>query len=209
MRERKFSLFTVFLITGCSTGIMMVDSTPPDSEIFVRSRSSENFQLIGKTPYKLSTGELKDKFNVEGAFALQTRHEGYEPQMVFVSEVPPNAEMNLFLNLKTLDQKALSEGSGNPEVLNKTLDQLFESQRLVKVGRYDDALIRLDQLAKENPNIAAIYEMQGGVFYIQKNYTKALDSYQKALRLNPENLELVNMKRYLEKYTKKTEASKP
>ncbi|MCB0361663.1 MAG: tetratricopeptide repeat protein, partial [Bdellovibrionales bacterium] len=87
------------------------------------------------------------------------------------------------------------------EAINHTVDSLFEIQRLVKVGRLDEALVKIRSLQDAEPNVAASYEMQGGIFYIQNDYPRALDAYQKALRLNPENVDSFNMKKYLESLT--------
>lgn len=209
---KKLLLIILGLIfVSCGGGVLVVDTLPPSAEIFVRSKTKNDFTLVGKAPYKLTADELKGKYEVDSSFVMEARLPGYDPQTLLVSELAPNTEMNVFLNLKNSADKAALENGGkgmSPEILNRTMDQLFESQRLVKVGRYDDALAELNRIQEANPNLSAVFEMQGGVFYIQKNYVKALDSYEKALRLNPENLELLSMKRYLENFVKKDDGSK-
>lgn len=208
MRNPIFLIINSFFILGCASGTLFVDTLPPEGEIYLKARSTEEYQLVGKAPYKMTAAEFRAKFGVEGPFGLEARSAGYRAQSILVTDLPQNSDLTVFLNLKSIEATGGTDenpGEVPQNRLNRAMDQIFESQRLVKVGRYDDALAQLSLLQQTHPNLSAIFEMQGGVFYIKKDYVKALDSYEKALRLNPENLELASMKRYLEKFVSKAD----
>jgi hypothetical protein len=102
---------------------MVVDTLPPASEIFLKTQSTEDFQLVGKAPYKVSLDEFRAKFKVDGSFAMEARNAGYTSQQILVSEIPNNADLKVFLNLKA--EAGKNGAAADPEViagLNLTLD---------------------------------------------------------------------------------------
>jgi tetratricopeptide (TPR) repeat protein len=197
MKKHFFGGFIALICVGCASGTVFVDTLPPGGEVYLKSKSNDQYEMVGTAPFQITAAEFREKYAVEGPFGIEGRLSGYMNQSVIVSELPTNSDLNVFLTLKS-ESEAMQSMK-----LNSTMDQIFESQRLVKVGRYDDALVQLNLLQQQNPNLSVIFEMQGGVFYIQKNYPKALDAYEKAARLNPNNLEVASMKKYLEKFVTK------
>lgn len=203
MRKLILTPIIILNLVACASGVIVIDTLPPAADIYIKAKTTEDFQLVGKAPYKVTLSEFIEKYKVDGSFGLEARSEGYLPHSALVTEVPQNADVNVFLNLKAEPKLGENKEAEETARLNLVMDQLFETQRLVKVGRYDDALSQLSRLQEKNPSLSAIFEMQGGVYYMQKDYPKALDSYEKAVRLNPSNLEVASMKKYLEKFVSK------
>lgn len=63
----------------------------------------------------------------------------------------------------------------------------LHAQRLGQVGRWRDALPRLEDLSQSNPNNFNILNTYGVALYHTKNYTGAVDHFQRALELAPNN----------------------
>ena len=42
-------------------------------------------------------------------------------------------------------------------------------------------------------------QIRGGIAFMKKDYEKALDAFRKAARSNPKNIEVLNIKNFLEK----------
>jgi tetratricopeptide (TPR) repeat protein len=189
-------LFLIYLFCiSCATGNIYIDTVPQGSPLYIKSNSTNEFILIGNSPLQVKSAEIKDTYNLTGPIAFKVTHDGFLQEYTYVTELPYNSDINILLTLKP------EYDSEKNLKLNKLMDQIFESQRLAKVGRYEEALKTLSTLQKDNPQLAVVYEMQGGIFYIQEQYNKALDAYEIAARLNPESLELLSMKRYLQKKT--------
>lgn len=185
---------------SCSTGELVISTTPPQADIRARTGSGQNYESIGKSPLRISGKELFGRLGGDGPIQIEISKEGFTQKEIIVSESPRNFDINFSIELK---EPPKDENESRP--INQTVDNLFEVQRLVKVGRLEDALEMIKLLQASQPNIAAVHEMQGGIFFIQKDLPKALDAYTKAVRLNPENSETLNMKRYLENLTKTSE----
>lgn len=145
---------------------------------------------------RISGKELSSRLGGDGPIQIEIAKEGFTQKEIIVSESPRNFDINFSIELRE------PEKDGNEsQPMNQTVDKLFEVQRLVKVGRLEDALEMIKILQASQPNIAAANEMQGGIFFIQKDIPKALDAYRKAVRLNPDNSEALSMMRYLENLT--------
>ena len=84
------------------------------------------------------------------------------------------------------------------EKFNHAVDDLFEAQRLVRVQRQEEALVVLRNLRNQTPDLSAIYEIEGGIYFLQKKYTDALDSYRLALKYNSKGIDALKMQIVLE-----------
>jgi tetratricopeptide (TPR) repeat protein len=82
--------------------------------------------------------------------------------------------------------------------VNALIDRMFETQTLARAGRYEDALEKLRAIEREAPQLAAVYELQGGVYYLMNRYREALDAYSLAAKLNPANPQITRMRQVLE-----------
>lgn len=200
--QLAIALFLLSVMAGqsCSTGELVISTTPPQADIRARTGSGQNYESIGKSPLRISGKELSGRLGGDGPIQIEISREGFSQKEIIVSESPRNFDINFSIELKETS-KDQDEGRS----INQTVDNLFEVQRLVKVGRLEDALEMIKLLQASQPSIAAVHEMQGGIFFIQKDIPKALDAYTKAVRLNPDNTEALNMKRYLENLTKTSE----
>ena len=89
------------------------------------------------------------------------------------------------------------------------MDRIFEAQRLVRASRLDDALKLIEAVQKDAPELSAVYEIEGGIYYLQKKPQESLDSYQTSIRFNPKNMEAIRMRNYLSSKLGVTTSSPP
>jgi Flp pilus assembly protein TadD len=68
----------------------------------------------------------------------------------------------------------------NPE-LNSSLGKLYGQY----IGKLDSSAFYLEKAAILAPENSAVYIDLGIVYGLQKNYSKALESFQRALKLDP------------------------
>src|SRR5690606_5851611 len=65
------------------------------------------------------------------------------------------------------------------------------AQAHLKLGHYDRALVVLERLTREAPDVVA-HERIGYIRYRQKRYDNALEAYRAAVRLNPADTASLN-----------------
>lgn len=196
------------------SGWLSVDSSPRKAELFIKEPGSAEYKSLGVAPLNKKMSEIRGILGNAKTVVLEARMPGYITRSMVITDVDSSSDLHISFELSNLE-KSVKDGSADYAEASKKLltetnekhlvetnvivDQLFEAQRLAQVGRLDDASKRLDEMQRIYPNVAAIYEMQGGIAFMQADYNKALDSYTLAAKNNPANLELINMRAFLER----------
>ena len=226
----KLSIFLVLLIPflqGCVSGWLNVDTSPAQAELYVKVPGAAEYKSLGNAPLNRKLSEVKSLAGNAKTLVIEARKAGFVTRSVVITDADASSDVRLNFELSSLEklvkdysrenpgkseglqfnvesQKQLAQDLIEKHLLetNQIVDQLFEAQRMTQVGRLDDASKRLEEMQKSFPSVAAIYEMQGGIAFMKSDFNKALDSYALALKNNPNNLELLNMRDYLEKKLK-------
>jgi hypothetical protein len=173
-------------ITGCATPKVALFSNPPQAKVFARSLRDGREQLVGETPLKISAKEVETVNGGTGPVAISFRKDGYESKDVVLSEVGVD---DLMVSAELTPQNGLAD----QQTINFVVESMFESQRLVRIKRFDEALRLLERLQTLAPQVASVYELKGGVYYLTRRYRDALDSYTLAVKYNPKNAETLRM----------------
>ncbi len=213
MRKHLLTFGFVILSVGCSTQTAIkVNSNPAGAEVYIKPLAGGEKQGIGKTPLANDNLAALLKGGAAGALIMEIEKPDYITTTIVLPEVI-GATLEISQELKPIPKTAIEEEKAKEAArekqrelekktetanLNKSLEQLFEAQRLARVGRLDDALKSLDEVQKVSPQISSIHEMRGGIFYLQKDFNKALDEYRKAALLNTENPSVNQMIKKLE-----------
>lgn len=184
-------LYFGVLGSACSTAKIALLSSPSQAEVYVAAVGDRKTKLIGETPIRMTSADLSKEYGGAGPLFLEFRKDGYSTVKAIVTDI---GAVDLTINMDLPPTSGLEDQVR----LNFVVDSIFESQRLAKVGREDDALSRLKALEKEAPHLAATYELEGGIYYLQKKYKEALDAYTLASNYNPKNPQVLRMRNYLE-----------
>ena len=178
-------------LAGCSSvASLNLHSNPGAAELWIAPLDGSTPKRLGITPLVISSDEAQKVADTTGAVILEFRKDGYLTSKAMVTDLSPS-------DISITAQLQRSTGLENIESLNLVVDRLFESQRLVRAGRLDDALKVADQIEKDAPELSAVYEIQGGIYYLQKKPKQSLDAYQTSIRFNPRNTEAIRMRNYL------------
>lgn len=213
---KQFFLITIihFLLVACSTGRLNVDSNPSQSEVFVRASGSKKSESIGKTPISQDVSTISQLAGGADTIVIDVKKNGFLSKSVVVTDINSQSDIKLEIDLPSVEnfvngtdpnmaetqRRILAELNEKRNLeTNYLIDQLFEAQRLAQVGRTDDSLRKLDELETRFPEVAGIHEIRGGIAFMKKDYEKALDAFRKAARSNPKNIEVLNIKNFLEK----------
>ena len=180
------------LLCSCSSAKINFQSGSGVAEVWVAPIGSKDLKIIGSTPLTISSIELAKKIGEKGPVAVEYRSSGFTTQRAIITD-STNVDINLSLEMIPL------VNNEDPQKMNRVVDRLFEVQRLARVGRAEDALQAVKEIQKEAPYVTAAYELEGGIYLMQKKYEMSLDAYRTASKLDPKNLEIANMKKQVEK----------
>ena len=182
----------LIIFSACSTTAIQIKSSPSDAEVYVKPMGKGEVQRLGTTPLISSSAQLEKANAGSGPVLLELKKDGYQTYRTLITETQ---NVDLALNLELLPITGLEDH----EKLNSLLDRVFQGQQLARRGNLNEALTQLKTVEKEAPQLAATYEIEGGIFYLQKKYREALNAYSQALKYNPKNIESIRMRSLLEK----------
>ena len=85
------------------------------------------------------------------------------------------------------------------ENMNELASGIAIVQARIAKKEYDVALIKLSDLSAKFPYISVVWDLLGNVYYIEKKYEEALDSYEKSLALDSTNASTSHIVKRLKK----------
>lgn len=171
--------------------MLNLQSNPPKAQVYAAPLGGGTPKLLGETPLTVPVPSVQRDYGGSGPVILEFRRNGYLSSKTIITDLSAgDITVNLELQATT--------GLEDAERLNSVVDSVFEGQRLARVGRADEALARLKQVESQAPQLAATYELEGGILYLQKKYREALDAYSLAVKFNPKAQESIRMRNMLE-----------
>ena len=185
-------IFNLIYIENAFCDQLKLKSDPPDATVSIRDLNGVQTVKIGKTPYEGNIADLVSNFAKSNFFLIVIEKAGFENQSILLSDLL-KSDIELNINLVPKEDILLYRN------IDKAIVDLFESQRLMRLGHYDDAIGLLKTLEAEQPKLSTIPEFVGSAYYLKKDTKGALSWYEKAYRLNPENKDAYSMKTYLRK----------
>lgn len=172
--------------------LLKLKSDPPKSDVYIRDISNAKNIKIGTTPYEGSIAKLAASYSKTGFFIITVEKEGFEPQSIMLSDLF-KSDLEMAMNLKAKEDFIVYRK------IDKNINEIFESQRLLRAQQYDDAIALLKNVEKAQENLSVVSELIGSAYYLKKDFKASLVWYEKAYRKNPENKDAFMMKGYLRK----------
>jgi tetratricopeptide (TPR) repeat protein len=196
MRATAFIIYLslIMLVNGTDyvqAEDISVTSNPEQADVFVKNTLTKEKVKIGKTPLKMSLNDIVNNFARSNVFIVEISKDGFDPYRLLLSRTGSN-DIELSVNLD------ISKNIQMVKEVDFLMSQLFDVQRQIRAKDYGSALTKLDELEKDFPHYSIIYELKGSAYYLDKQFSKALNYYRKAFSVNPENRDSYIMKVYLE-----------
>lgn len=188
-------VFFIFLSIGLSKAFadqIKLKSEPVDAVIYVRDLNGTMKNKIGKTPFEGNIQEIASTYAKSNFFIITLEKDGYESQSVLLNDL---LKSDIELNMNLVAKEDILEF----RKLDKSINDLFEAQRLLRAQQYNEAVNLLKTIEKDQPKLTIVPEMLGSAFYLLKDQKAALSWYEKAYRMNPENKDAYIMKTYIRK----------
>lgn len=193
---KKFLSFIIinllFVSTKANAEQLKLRSDPPDALVHIRDLGGVQNVKIGNTPYEGNLLDLAANYAKSNFFLIVIEKTGYESQSILLSDLL-KSDIELSINLTPKDDIL------HYRKIEKNINDIFESQRLIRAEQYDDAITLLKTAEQEQPKISIIPEVIGSAYYLKKDHKGALTWFEKAYRMNPENKDAFTMKAYLKK----------
>ncbi len=174
-------------LISCSTATYRFSSNPSEAEVFLVSKNGEK-KPLGKTPLSVNANEINSG---KDSVMIEVKKEGYLPQQLFIGDsyFAKNVESSMVL----APQATAADTKNQDASMNEIASSVADIQRDIQTKNYDIALTKLSRMQASYPNVATFHSLMGNVHYLEKRLDKSLQSYKKAIALNPNLYEVQKM----------------
>lgn len=169
-------ILILFHMASCTSASSIKLKSIPEGANVSAIESDGSTRLLGKTP--LETKESMQSLLIE--------KDGHESSRIFVGRLhSENYEYSVKLTPKIEDPKM----TGVKARHEKLAKSIAKANNLLNNKRYSEASSLLVDLTNEYPYVSVGFDLLGNISYLQKDFRKAINYYQKSLDINPENVE--------------------
>lgn len=199
MKIRSSHLFLwVFLLslplfnTGCGSQGIRVESKPSGADVTLILKG-QSAKKVGQTPLLLTEKEME---STKDSFQLVISSKGHNPQAILVPPTVISRSGSVFFDL---EESILPIACTNQDVaISKAARGVAESLGYISQKKYDQAETLLTTLTVEFSNLSILHDLLGNVFFLQKKFDRALESYRRSAQINPGNSEVLKIIQKLE-----------
>ncbi len=189
-------LILLLFLISCGGQEITIKSTPSDADIFIKVLGEKEEERIGKTPLTLSAETVKKLGDpAKSLTVIDVRRAGYIHEQLLINDFGNTVVEYNF----TLEPNAIANII---DKIDNVGEKLFEAQRLMRAGGYEESITILKELDKKFPYSSLINELIGGAYYLKKEFKTSLLHYDLAYKYNPSNVDSFKMIRFLEKELK-------
>ncbi|MEN9723318.1 MAG: hypothetical protein RJB38_1304 [Pseudomonadota bacterium] len=181
------TLSMALLTSACTSAQLQIESDPPGAEIYLVTADGK--QKIASTPATLSPDQFPLVFRPDSK--VQVGKDGYHTESFLI---PPGTSLGYSRISAKLRVDSVSKTCQNStQGLTEATDAVGQIQRMIYRKSYAEAEQALNTYIVKYPAVPAFFSMQGTVYYLQKNLDRALEAYERAQKLQPNNTETARM----------------
>lgn len=189
LESAKISLFFAWiLLTACTTSMLTVQTSPEGADVYVVYPGQQPSRL-GKTPLSMDSYPLSSQPG--DSIKLIVEKEGFRAEHYLVPKTVFAASIRLDIEMR--ESKLPAACTDQDAAVEEVARSVAQAQSHIQAKMYDNALRILKNLNDKFPNSSVVYDLMGNTHYLMKDLEKALISYEKSLRLSPNNSETQRM----------------
>lgn len=178
-------MFFVGLVACASTGNMKLTSEPEGADVLVvESNGSE--RKLGTTPLHLSQQDFK--FSDQQILDIRFKKTGFVSERVVVDT--QSFDRSIDMHLKMTSSVAWQEAYQDPKAspyLSDIASLAAEIQSAAMSKDYSTAEKLARVMISRYPHVSVGWTLMGNIYYIRKDMGQAIQSYRKALEIDPTN----------------------
>lgn len=175
-------------LLGCATSTLKVTSLPEGAEVSIIAPDRAPVK-IGKTPIEIEARVYPELF--QESVQVQVAKDGHSPLTVLVPRLPVGGVGRINLNLQQAELPKVCQSQSDS--INLLAKGIADSASLVQRKRVDEAIRLLEDLSSKFGTVPVVHDLLGNVYYLQRNMDRALESYRRSNKLNPNNIDTIRM----------------
>ncbi|MEY4064866.1 MAG: hypothetical protein RIR26_1074 [Pseudomonadota bacterium] len=180
------SAFVLLCLSGCGHTIAL-NSSPAAASVYFLDGAGNRVSLAGQTPLT-----LKGPPDGGPRYLLEIEKSGFVPRMLVVEQPHPfgsDTQISVHLTEQNKDWFTVAMTGAFSSETSSLIDQFFELKTRI-AERSAGKVKKLETQMKDKFSGFSIFNALLGEFYFKlRNYPVATDYLQKAIELNPQDLE--------------------
>jgi tetratricopeptide (TPR) repeat protein len=190
MRQIIYNILLInysVIVISCASQEVRIQTTPAEAKVVVSNPNGES-QDLGQTPVRVSSADIK----LKAPFFIEISKDGYFSKSIFIPHLNPNTELKAQV---TLDPKSDlgSMTTFNTTDGNTLVKEISSIHNHISKKEFLEAQNRLLNLTSKYSGYSALWSLLGNVYYLQRKWDSALESYSKAYDLDPSAIEIKSM----------------
>jgi tetratricopeptide (TPR) repeat protein len=186
MNSRKIpiALLTVIPLAGCSIADLRVRSEPPEAEVYFLVPKTNEKKFLAKTPIDIPVGKLEEAIHAPPSssefMVLVLERPDYRPETMLIpvgTLGTTSTTVNVRMRLKESEKTKVAE----------VLQFMVNAQDFLHRADFVRADFELEKALAIEPKNPWAYILRGELYYLQRDYTKSLSSFEKGLDFDPNN----------------------
>jgi tetratricopeptide (TPR) repeat protein len=183
-----FAFVCMLALGGCATSTLKVSSLPEGADVSIIAPDRAPVK-IGKTPLEIESRNYPELF--QDSVQVQVAKDGHSPLTVLVPRLPNGGTGRINLNLQQSELPKVCQNQSDS--INLLAKGIADSASLVQRKKMDEAVRLLEDLSSKFGTVPVVHDLLGNVYYLQRNMDRALDSYRRSNKLNPNNIDTIRM----------------
>lgn len=178
----------MFALGACATSTLKVSSLPEGADVSILAPDRAPVK-IGKTPLEIESRTYPELF--KDSVQVQVAKDGHSPLTVLVPRLPSGGIGRINLNLQQAELPKVCQNQS--DAINVLAKGIADSASLVQRKRMDEAIRLLEDLSSKFGTVPVVHDLLGNVYFLQRNMDRALESYRRSNKLNPNNIDTIRM----------------
>ena len=184
----KFILIFLFILS-CQKTSLRITTVPDKALVSIFDSQTNTFQKLGQTPLTISEhSDLPYSAQESDVWGLSIEKKGHIIEHIFFDR-SANENFSLNTRLKRFSDWTDTDSDQLSELANKVGKGIQKVNQFIKNSNYSDALTLIEKLIQQFPKSSIFYDIKGSLYLLQGRRGKAIASYKKSLKLNPDSIE--------------------
>ena len=171
---------------GCVSKPFNITSEPDNAEVSILIGEDREKKSIGQTPVIKTKKEIEELLDADlnsgEVINIVFEKDGYRKKELWIPSV---AGGNLGFDIAVSLQKGLSS-KDETKTADQIIGKLFLAQNFARRGHFERAVLEIDKLLEDYPTLTRALTMKGAILFANNTLKESLESYEKALSLDPE-----------------------
>jgi tetratricopeptide (TPR) repeat protein len=185
----KYAVIILLALCGC-TSKLVVQSDPPQADVFFSIEGRPEKVKAGQTPLELTEPALMELLKISADSSLwielTLEKKDFEKRVVML---PSNrwgeASRSLKLQLKPMDD--------NTTTVKKMMRYFFNAKKFAETKQFEQAHSEIDKVLALDSEMPQALNMKAGIYFLQGQMADAKANYKKALDIDPGSNEAIQM----------------